>query len=62
MSGRLRDDSGRFKARTYEVTVWNLTNGDIEKYVDAATEAELKDIEENYDEPFYDIQIEENSY
>lgn len=44
----------------YEVTVWNLQNGDIIKKVWEATEEELCEIEEQYrDEPFCNIQIEE---
>lgn len=57
---RLRDEDGRFKARTFEVTVWDNMNGDIECYRDEATQAEVDDIERNYDEPIYHVQIEPN--
>ncbi len=41
------------------ITVWNQTNGDIEKVVRDATERQLREIEEQYDEPWYDIEVEE---
>lgn len=41
---------------TYEVTVWNVTNGDIVKKLWNASEADLQEIEEYYgDEPIYEI-------
>lgn len=55
-----RTRKGRFaKVRThYEVTVWNQTNGDIEKYVRDATEEELNELYDYYeDEPYCEVVI-----
>lgn len=42
----------------YEVTVWNQTNGDIERKVWDATEEELEELREWYeDEPWLEIVI-----
>lgn len=42
----------------YEISVWNIVEGDLVKKVWEGTEAQLQDIEERYgDEPFYDIVI-----
>lgn len=42
----------------YEISVWNIVEGDLVKKLWDATEAELTDIEDRYgDEPFYDIVI-----
>lgn len=42
----------------YEVSVWNNTNGDIEKYVSEATEEELAEIQEYFeDEPWCQVVI-----
>lgn len=60
MIGRLRDESGKFRARTYAVTVWNVTNGDIEYSKRAVTLTELDRIKGYYDEPIYSVQVEEN--
>lgn len=57
---RLRDESGRFRAQTYEVTVWNMTSGGIAYWAPKATTAELDEIEKNYDEPLYEVQVEPN--
>lgn len=44
----------------YEVTVWNVTNGDIEKKLWRATETDLREVEEQYGgSPRHEIQIEE---
>lgn len=41
---------------TYEVTVWDLTNGDVVKKLWHASEAELQEVEEYYgNEPMYEI-------
>lgn len=46
--------------RTFEVTVWNMMDGDIVKKAWSATQAEVDEIEEYYgDEPLYSVQIEE---
>ena len=34
----------------YEVTVWNQSNGDIMRYVSDATEAELDELRNYYDD------------
>lgn len=42
----------------YEVTVWNNTNGDIEKYFSDVSDDELEDIRESYsDEPWLEVVI-----
>jgi hypothetical protein len=42
----------------YEISVWNIVEGDVVKKLWEATDAELADIKERYgDEPFYDIVI-----
>lgn len=42
----------------YEISVWNIVEGDVVKKLWEATEAELADIEEWYrDESFYQIVI-----
>ena len=42
----------------YEITVWNVTNGDIERKCWDADEDELREVEEMYgDEPLYDVVI-----
>lgn len=42
----------------YEISVWNVVEGDIVKKVWDGTEEELGEIEEQYDdEPFYQIII-----
>lgn len=58
MRNRMKDEPD--PEPTFEVTVWNVTNGDIVKKAWEATSAELAEIEEQYgDEPFYEIQVEE---
>lgn len=61
MSGPKRDPvTGKFEARTYEVTVWDTINGDIVRKEWSATECELREIEDSYrDEPGIEIQYEE---
>lgn len=45
---------------TYDVTVWNTMNGDIVKKLWSASQAELDELQEQFeDEPFCDVQIEE---
>ena len=52
--------TGKFEARTYEVTVWDTINGDIVRKEWSATECELREIEDSYrDEPGIEIQYEE---
>lgn len=42
----------------YEISVWNIVEGDLVKKLWEATEAELAEIEERYrDEPFYEVVI-----
>lgn len=42
----------------YEITVWNQTNGDVEKFVRSATQAELEEIEDRYgDDPIFEVVI-----
>lgn len=42
----------------YEISVWNITNGDLVRKLWEATEADRGQIEEQYDdEPFYEIVI-----
>lgn len=42
----------------YEISVWNIVNGDHVKKLWEATEKELQEIEDWYgDEPFYQIVI-----
>lgn len=42
----------------YEVTVWNQSNGDVEAYRREATEEELAQLQEWYeDEPFCEVVI-----
>ena len=44
--------------RRYEITVWNQTNGDVERYVREATEAEFAEIRQWYeDEPYCEVVI-----
>jgi hypothetical protein len=46
--------------RTFEVTVWDMTNGDIVKKRWDATSAEVAEIEEEFrDEPFREVKVEE---
>lgn len=53
--------SAKRKPRTewrYEVTVWNQTNGDVEKYERDCSEERLKEIQDWYeDEPWMDVVI-----
>lgn len=43
-------------ARRYEVSVWNVVEGDHVKKLWEATEKELDDLRERYvDEPFYQV-------
>lgn len=52
-----KDDGRRF-----EVTVWDMMDGDIVKKRWDATQAEVDEIEEEFrDEPFREVQIEELS-
>lgn len=45
---------------TYDVTVWNLTNGEIAKKLWRATYEEAEELREYYaDEPMYDVVVEE---
>lgn len=45
---------------TYEVTVWNDSNGDIVKKLWNATASEVEEVREQYeDEPYYSVQVEE---
>ncbi len=42
----------------YEVTVWNQTNGDIEKYISDATEDELQECRDYFEnEPWCEVVI-----
>lgn len=42
----------------YEVTVWNNTNGDIEKYIAEATEEQLQECRDWFaDEPWLEVVI-----
>lgn len=44
----------------YDVTVWDLRDGDIVKKLWEAAYEEAEEVREQYaDEPFYDVQIEE---
>jgi hypothetical protein len=46
--------------RQYEVTVWDMRDGDIVKKLWQASAEELAEVEELYsDEPFYSVQVEE---
>lgn len=57
-----RTSTGKFaKVRMhYEVTVWNTSNGDIEKYMSDATEDELQScIDYYWDEPMYEVLIDD---
>lgn len=46
--------------RRYEVTVWNLIEGDIVKKLWDASEEELAEVEGRYaDESGYEVQVEE---
>jgi hypothetical protein len=57
-----REVDGRGDAPTYEVTVWNDSNGDIVKKLWEATEDEVDDIRERYeDEPFHSVVVEERA-
>lgn len=48
--------------RSYDVTVWDVVNGDVIKSAYDADDDELNEIEEQYrDEPGIEIQIEERS-
>lgn len=60
----MRDDAGRFispaDVARFRVTVWNLTEGDIEKKLWEASQREVDEIEARYeDEPGFEIQIED---
>lgn len=45
---------------TYEITVWNMINGDIEAKYWEATESEMDDILEQYfDDQLFEVQVEE---
>lgn len=60
MTGIPRTSTGRFArvSTHYEVTVWNVTNGDIAKYMRDATEDELAEIEDWYsDESEFEVVI-----
>lgn len=42
----------------YEVTVYNITNGDVEQYLPEATQEELDSLRDWYeDEPWFEIII-----
>lgn len=42
----------------YEVTVWNQTNGNVEKYISEATEEELQECRDYFeDEPWCEVVI-----
>lgn len=43
----------------YEVTVWDLRNGDVVKKAWRATSAELDQIEEQYDEPWHAVVVDQ---
>ena len=61
---RPRDERGRFVSRyrdvkLFEVTVWDITNGDIVEKLWRASNAELDEVEEKYrDWPFIEVQSE----
>lgn len=60
MAETARNTRGQFaKVRThYEVTVWNQSNGDIEKYLSDATEEEVNELRDFYeDEPWCEVVI-----
>ena len=65
MSGRKkpRDETGRFISpddvvRYRTLDVWDLREGNVLKTVHDATDKDLDQLREQYDEPWHDIQIE----
>lgn len=57
-----REVDGRGPAPTFEVTVWDDTNGDIVKKLWEATDDEVDEIREQYEgEGFYTVQVEERA-
>lgn len=59
-----RSDDGRFispdDVPCYEITVWDMAEGDVVKVVREATEKDRREIEEWYgDKPGIEIQIED---
>jgi len=59
---KARDERGRFtkdNGQRYEVTVWNVVDGDIVAKNWSATEEEVAEMETRYgDEPYFDVQVE----
>jgi len=48
----------KLKEWRYEVTVWNQSNGDIEKYISNATEEELEECRAYFEEePWCEVVI-----
>ena len=64
MTNKPRGEGGRFVSpkdiERYEITVWDLSNGNIVEKLWEASERDLDRIEEQYrDEPGIDIEVEE---
>ena len=62
--GMPRGEDGKFLSpkdiRKYEVTVWDMLDGDIIEKLWEATERDLRELEERYrDEPGVEIEIED---
>ncbi|SCB30697.1 hypothetical protein [Rhizobium lusitanum] len=43
----------------YEITVWDISAGDVVRKERSATEEELRQIEEIFDDPWHDIVIDD---
>jgi hypothetical protein len=57
----VRNARGRFarEVSIYEVTVWDMADGDIVKKLWEASQGELDDIQDRYgDDPRYSVQVE----
>lgn len=64
MTEPLRDEQGRFvsprEVPRYQITVWDMADGDIVEKLWEATEVDLDEIEKKYaDEPDISIQLDE---
>jgi hypothetical protein len=44
---------------TYEVEVWNIVEGDVVKKLWHAKWADVEALQDQYDDPMYEVQVEE---
>lgn len=59
----IRDEYGKFRRRTFNVTVWDVIEGETKLFRNGATYAEVDEIARDFDDdPRYEVEIEDITY